>query len=275
MDTLSEQQIVDKINNRETFQANIEGNGFNIKINHYQPALCAAIHNGGNMRPELVENCLLDQSERYYEEDPFTGSFIEQQAITMIGNDSRYEYDLNRNTDECVYETAWGKDVWKEPLSEQAITQSKAKHAQFFRVVSAVVEALVKDFGQCIVYDIHSYNFRRHEREDLPVFNLGTSTVKSEKWRSIIDNWLAALQNMKVDGVNVTAGENDIFFGKGNLAGHCHGLYDDVLVLATEVKKVFMDEVRGEEDETVLPSLQKAFNHTVTDSIASNKKIHK
>jgi hypothetical protein len=275
MAILSEQEIIEKINNRETFNASIDGNGFSIKIDRYEPALCAAIHNGGNIRSELAENCLLEQSERYYEEDPFTGSFIAQQAITMIGNDSRYEYDLNRNTDECVYETAWGKDIWKEPLTDDAIAQSKSKHAQFFRVVSSLVEALVKDFGQCVVYDIHSYNFRRHEREDLPVFNLGTSTVKSEKWRPIIDNWLEALQNMKVEGVNVTAAENDIFFGKGNLAGHCHGLYDDVLVLATEVKKVFMDELRGEADETVLPSLEKAFNATVADSIASNKKVHK
>ncbi len=275
MTILSEQEIIEKINNRETFNASIEGNGFSIKIDRYEPALCAAIHNGGNIRPELAENCLLDQSERYYEEDPFTGSFIDQQAITMIGNNSRYEYDLNRNTDECVYETAWGKDIWKEPLSDDAIAQSKAKHAQFFRVVSAVVEALVKDFGQCVVYDIHSYNFRRHEREDLPVFNLGTSTVKSEKWRPIIDKWLAALQSMKVDGVKVTAGENDIFFGKGNLAGHCHGLYDDVVVLATEVKKVFMDELRGEADETVLPSMQAVFNRTVTENIAGTSKVHK
>ncbi|MFV1982080.1 MAG: N-formylglutamate amidohydrolase [Thiohalomonadales bacterium] len=275
MNMLSEQEIIEKIHNRETFNATIEGDSFSMKIERYEPALCAAIHNGSNMRPELVENCLLDQSERYYEEDPFTGSFIEQQPITMIAHDSRYEYDLNRHFDECVYVTAWGKDIWKQPLAEKEIKLSKDKHAQFFRVVSAVVEALAKDFGFCVVYDIHSYNFRRHEREDLPVFNLGTSTVKNEKWRPIIDKWLAALQNMQVDGIKVTAAENDIFFGKGNLAGHCHGLYDDVLVLATEVKKVFMDELRGEADETVLPSLQQTFNATVKDNTARNLKIHK
>jgi hypothetical protein len=277
MTTLSEEEILEKINNREIFTATIDGGGFTLKIEKYEPAMSAAIHDGGNMRPELVDNCLLSLEERYYEEDPYTGSFVEQQPITLIAHDSRYEYDLNRTTDECVYETAWGRECWKEPQSEEAIATSKAKHAQFYRIVSAVVEALAEDFGQCIVYDNHSYNYRRHERTDLPVFNLGTSSVKSEKWRPVIDRWLDALKNMKVDGTEITAAENDIFYGKGYLAGHCHGLYDNVLVLATESKKVFMNELTGEPDEVVLPSLQKAYNQAVKENTAAyiRKNIHR
>ena len=275
MSTLSEQAIIEKINQREHFQATIDGGAFSINIEKYQPALCAAIHNGGNFRSSLTDNCLLSQAERYYEEDPYTGSFINQQAITLIAHDSRYEYDLNRHYDECVYETAWGKEIWKQALSTEEVAISKEKHAQFFRIVSVVVEALAKDFGFCVVYDMHSYNYRRHERTDLPVFNLGTTSVKSEKWRPIIDSWLAALKAIKVEGADITAAENDIFYGKGNLAAHCHGLYDDVLVLATEVKKVFMDELSGEADTTVLPSMQKVFNQTVSHHIKTNLKIHK
>ncbi len=263
MSVLLESVIIEKIKKRELFTATVDGGGFTLKIDKYEPAMSAAIHDGGNFRKELVDNCLLSKSERYYEEDPYTGSFISQQAITLIGHDSRYEYDLNRNFDECVYETAWGKEIWKQPLSEQMITTSKKKHAQFYRIVSAIVEALVEDFGQCIVYDNHSYNYKRHERKDLPVFNLGTSSVKSEKWRPVINTWLHALKNMSVDGSDITAAENDIFYGKGFLAGHCHGLYDNVLVLATESKKVFMDELTGEADQRVLPSMQKAYNETI------------
>jgi len=269
MTTLSEDAIINKIKNRETFTATIDGGGFTLKIEKYEPALSAAIHNGGNLRSELADNCLLTEAERYYEEDPYTGSFIEKQPITLIGQDSRYEYDLNRNTQNCVYETAWGKDVWKSPLSDDAIATSKAKHAQFYRIVSAVVEALVEDFGQCIVYDNHSYNYQRHERKDLPVLNLGTSSVKDEKWRPVINSWLSALKNMSVNGVVVTAAENDIFYGKGYLAAHCHGLYDDVLVLATEAKKVFMNELTGEADKIVLPSLQDVYNSTVKNHTAT------
>jgi len=278
MSQLSEQSIIANINQRKTFNTTIEGGAFTLKIDRYEPALCAAIHNGGNIRPLLAESCLLSQSERYYEEDPHTGSFIEHQAITLIAHDSRYEYDLNRNHEECVYTTAWGKEVWKEPLAAAEITASKEKHAQFFRIVSAVVEALVKDFGQCLVYDIHSYNHRRHERKDTPVFNLGTTSVKSEKWRPVIDGWLAAMKSMQVDGVDITAAENDVFLGKGNLAAHCHSLYDNVLVLATEVKKVFMDELTGAPDATVLPSLQTVFNNSVRENTAvytKGIKVHR
>jgi len=276
MNRLPEAAIIDKIKNREIFTATIEDGAFTLKIEKYEPAFSAAIHDGGNFRAELEKNCLLSQAERYFEEDPFTGSFIEQQPITLIAHDSRYEYDLNRNTDECVYETAWGKEIWKQPLSAEAIAISKEKHARFYRIVSALAEALAEDFGQCIVYDNHSYNFRRHDRNDLPVFNLGTTSVKHERWRPVIDAWLAALKNMQVEGIEVTAAENDIFYGKGNLAGHCHGLYDDVLVLATETKKVFMDELSGKADEKVLTSLQKMYNRTVSGHTAAYiKSLHR
>ena len=269
METLSEQAMMEKITRRETFSATVDGGGFSLKIDRYEPAMSAAIHNGGNLRAPLTELCLLSQAERYYEEDPFTGNFIAEQPITMIGNDSRYEYDLNRSTDLCVYETAWGREVWKTPLSEQAIAQSKEKHAQFYRIVSAVVEALVEDFGRCLVYDTHSYNYRRHERSDLPVFNLGTTSVKSDSWRPAIDAWLGALKGMSVDGVGVTAAENDIFFGKGYLAAHCHGRYDNVLVLATEVKKVYINELSGDPEPQVLPSMQRRYNETVQANTAN------
>lgn len=266
MTVLSEQEIINHIKNRNTFAATIDTNGFEIKVEKYEPAFAAAIHNGCHLRTELAQNSLLTQAERYYEEDPHTGSFINNQPITMIGHDSRYEYDLNRITDECVYETAWGKSVWKTPLTAQQIAASKEKHAQFYRVVGALVDALTEDFGQCIVYDTHSYNYKRHERKDLPVFNLGTSTVKSNAWRPVIDIWLQALKDMQVKGVDVTAAENDIFFGKGYLAGYCHGHYDNVLVLATEVKKVYMDELTGEDDPVVLPAIQDQFNKTVREN---------
>ncbi len=114
MITLPEEAILEKIKDREIFTATIDGGGFTLKIEKYEPAMSAAIHDGGNMRSELVANCLLSESERYYEEGPYTGSFVEQQSITLIAHDSRYEYDLNRNTDACVYETARGKECWNK-----------------------------------------------------------------------------------------------------------------------------------------------------------------
>lgn len=272
MTTLSEADIIEKINRRQCFIATIDTCAFTLKIDSYEPVFSAAIHNGGNFRQELVENCLLSQGDRYYEEDPYTGSFIDKQPITLIGHDSRYEYDLNRATEDCVYETAWGKEIWKTPLNQEAITASKAKHAQFYRIVSALTEALIEDFGECIVYDIHSYNFKRHERTDLPVFNIGTSTVHDKRWRPVIKAWLETLTTIPINGVAITAAENDIFQGKGFLAGYCHNKYENALVLATEVKKVFMDELTGEADRKVLPSMQHQFNEITGKHSATYKQ---
>lgn len=265
MEKLTEQEIIQKIANRECFVATSEDNAFTIKIDKYVPVMSAAIHNGGQFREELKDNCLLSQEERYYEEDPHTGSFIEEQAITLIGNDSRYEYDLNRNTQECVYETAWGKEIWKKPQTEETIAFSKGKHARFYRIVAAIVEALREDFGECVVYDNHSYNYRRHERQDLPVINIGTSSVKSEKWRPVIDSFITRLRGMNVPSLDITVAENDIFYGKGYLAQFCHERYDNVLVLATESKKVFMNELTGQAEADILPTYKAEYNKAIAD----------
>ncbi len=264
MSYLSEKEIILKIENRELFKATIESGAFTVKIDSYEPAFSTAIHNGDRLSQELVDNCLLSQKERYQEEDPYTGSFIDRQAITIINHDSRYEYDLNRKPEDCVYETAWGKKVWEKQLNKAEDLASRKKHAQFYRILHTLIEALRKDFGQCIVYDIHSYNYKRYERKDLPVFNIGTSSIKNDGWRPIIIAWLAALQKCKIDPVPITVAENDIFLGKGYLAMSCHERYDNVLVLATEVKKVFMDELTGEPDVQVLSSLQKEFNNAIS-----------
>jgi len=59
MPTLSESEIIDKIKNRDVFFATIEGGAFSIKIDKYEPAFSAAIHNGVNLRSELADNCIL------------------------------------------------------------------------------------------------------------------------------------------------------------------------------------------------------------------------
>ena len=54
------------------------------------------------------------------------------------------------------------------------------------------------------------------------------------------------------------------------MAAFCHGNYDGTLVLATEAKKVFMDELTGEADSVVLPSLQKAYNASIAKLTLKN-----
>jgi hypothetical protein len=78
------------------------------------------------VRAELLGKIALDDYERWYEEDPHTADFIASMPITLVAHDSRYEYELNRK--QPVYEEAWGKKVWKKPLSKKELKISVQKH---------------------------------------------------------------------------------------------------------------------------------------------------
>ena len=126
MQKLQTNTAIQKIQNGEAFEAFVN-DSFYLKIDEYVPYVCAAIHNGHELREDLTLKCRLSEKERLYEEDPFTGDFISSLPITIIGNDSRFEYDLNRDPKSCVYETAWGKEVWTEAFSERDTVLSKAR----------------------------------------------------------------------------------------------------------------------------------------------------
>jgi N-formylglutamate amidohydrolase len=51
-----------------------------------------------------------------------------------------------------------------------------AKHNAFYKVVTALMEKLEALHPKCVVYDMHSYNWRRWPRE-VPTWNLGTENV--------------------------------------------------------------------------------------------------
>ena len=93
---------------------------------------------GVDYSSELKSKIALSEFERWYEEDPHTAAFIEALPITLIGHDSRYEYDLNRKPEDCIYDVAWGKKVWKKKLTSKETQTSLKKHDNFFRVVKAL-----------------------------------------------------------------------------------------------------------------------------------------
>ena len=184
---LSVDQIIERIQKGKNFEAESENASFYIKIADYVPYVCTAIHDGHNFREELHEKIIHTDQERWYEEDPKTLDFISSFPIVLAGKDSRFEYDLNRGPETAVYKDAWGKDVWEPELSEKERETSLEKHADFFRVVHVLITKLEQLFKACVVYDMHSYNYKRHEHE-VPVFNLGTERINNKKYGAIKTN---------------------------------------------------------------------------------------
>tara|TARA_R110000787_G_scaffold203793_1_gene314388 strand:- start:1100 stop:1930 length:831 start_codon:yes stop_codon:yes gene_type:complete len=240
---LSVNQIIEKIANEEIFHAVSEDYSFTIKIDKYVHYMCGAVHNGHQFRKELWDNCVHSEYERWFEEDPATKEMVHSHPIVIAGMDSRFEYDLNRSPETAIYEDAWGKRLWYSSLSDKKRAKSLTKHENFYRIVQALVSKLEEKFGVCIVYDMHSYNWKRWDRE-VPTWNLGTSNIDNNRFGKEVENWRAILEKMPLqNGIPQTAKINDTFQGNGYFLKYITQNFENTLVLATEIAKVYCDEL--------------------------------
>ncbi|NOU50474.1 flavohemoglobin expression-modulating QEGLA motif protein [Pseudoalteromonas sp. JBTF-M23] len=266
--TLSESQCIELIKKGECFHAGVESGAFIIKIDEYSPIICAAIHNGHNLRSDLEKSFLLTKEERFFEEDPYTDELISSFPIQLIGNDSRFEYDLNRaKTLSTYFKTAWNKQVWKKPLSSAQRAKSHKKHQAFYNVLEAIVAEVEHRFKNAIIFDIHSYNYKRIER-DTPTFNIGSSQIDVERWGKVAEQFEKQLNKIELPNIDVRAATDEVFQGRGYLISHVNAHFDNTLVLPTEVKKVFMDETSGEVYPLVLEELKAGFKNAVSETAA-------
>ncbi|WP_298533845.1 N-formylglutamate amidohydrolase [uncultured Algibacter sp.] len=242
MERLSVDHIIEKIKNQEVFEAVSFDYAFTIKIESYVSYACAAIHDGHQFRKELWENCMHTEYERWYEEDPETKNMVQSHPIVMAGCDTRFEYDLNRAPADAVFETAWGKQLWHEPLSAEMKTKSLHKHENFYKVVRALISTLESKFGFCTVYDMHSYNWKRWDRE-VPTWNLGTRNLDNERFGDVIEAWRESLGEIIFPkGIKSSSKINDTFQGNGYFLKFITKEFKNTLVLATEIAKVYCDE---------------------------------
>ncbi|MCA0153112.1 N-formylglutamate amidohydrolase [Winogradskyella vincentii] len=273
MQRLSINSIISKIEAEEIFHAVSDDYSFTLKIDNYVPYVCGAVHDGHQFRRALWDKCLHTEYERWYEEDPETKNMVISHPILIAGCDSRFEYDLNRPPEEAVFETAWGKELWKEPLSDKEKAQSLQKHNNFYKVVEALISKIESKFGVCIVYDMHSYNWKRWDRE-VPTWNLGTSNIDNERFGDQVESWRQMLAGIKLPhGIKQTASENNTFYGNGYFLKFITKNFQNTLVLATEIAKVYCDELDRiiypevvvaveEQLRTLLPKHAEAFYNT-------------
>ena len=254
MQKLSVNDIIKKIHNEDIFEAVSEDYSFTIKIDSYVHYACAAIHDGHQFRKELWDSCIHTEYERWYEEDPCTKEMVKTHPIVIAGCDSRFEYDLNSPPEEAVFETAWGKQLWKYPLPEDMKVRSLEKHNNFYKVVEALITKLEDKFGICVVYDMHSYNWRRWDRE-VPTWNLGTSNIDNDRFGDNIELWRQSLSEIKFpEAIESTSKINDTFFGNGYFLKFITKNFKNTLVLATEIAKVYCHEY----DQIIYPEVVKA-----------------
>ena len=266
MQRLPISEIIAKITAEETFEAVADDYSFTLKIDAYEPYVCGAVHDGHQFRKELWANCLHTEYERWFEEDPCTKEFVKTHPIVLAGCDSRFEYDLNRDPENAIYEDAWGKKLWKEPLNPIHHKKSLEKHTAFYSVVHALMAKLEDKFGVVVVYDMHSYNWRRWDRE-VPVINLGTSNIDMDRFGDAVEKWRLSLSELQLpNDVEATSKINDTFQGNGYFLKYITKNFKNTLVLATEFKKIYCDELR----ELIFPEVV----HAIEQQLQSRLKDH-
>lgn len=275
MEKLTIEQIISKINAEETFNAVSSDYSFTLKIDSYVHYVCGAVHDGHQFRKELWDNCLHTEYDRWYEEDPETKNMVITHPIVIAGMDSRFEYDLNRAPDNAIYEDAWGKRLWETPLPEEQKQKSLAKHSAFYKVVNALIAKIESKFGVCVVYDMHSYNWKRWDRE-VPTWNLGTANVDNQRFAIDIMEWSKSLGELQLpNGIKSTSKVNDTFKGNGYFLKFISQNFQNTLVLATEIAKVYCDEYEYIMYPEVVASVELQLRNRVVQHAQAFYKRHK
>ena len=257
-------EIIQNIKQGIAFETFSEDSSFYIKVDKYVPYVCTAIHAGHNLRKSFIDKILLTDYERWFEEDPVTDVFIKSLPITIVANDSRFEYDLNRNREDCVYETAWGKKVWKTSISNDDKNISLQKFDDFYQIIDELITKLKEIHKNIIVYDIHSYNLRGDESK--PVFNIGTERINNIKYDKYTEFWKKELSKIEFVSVESRAAINEVFYGKGYFLKHITTKFENTLVLATEVSKIYCNENTAVLYPVIIENLQKQLKTAILNN---------
>lgn len=249
--------------------------GFAWSLDFSSPFIATAIHSGRHVPDEMLPVMEMTSARRLFEEDCATDIMIQGLPNAVWGLDSRAVYDLNRSLDltlPLTPEKFWGATVYKQPPTSEMNRKNIAAYEAFYRFMGTCITYMLEKFNYCIVYDIHSYNIIRQMDKGIhhpPVFNLGTHFLDRKKWAREIDLWLEMLGRIPLPGIESTVAENHVFMGKGELS-RCLTQWDPrILVLPTEVSKIYMDEMEGKVYTDVIIALQKGLSQAVQSHVAA------
>lgn len=244
-----------------------------IELGHPTPLVTAAIHDGHHIRENLIGLSGLSDSERLREEDPYTGVWAELSPNQIIGQHSRFEFDLNRPPDKAIYRVpsdAWGLNVWEQEPSRQMLDHSRQIYQDIYQEIKDKVSQLVQRVGIVVILDIHSYNHRRQgpdapedDPELNPEINVGTGTMDRDFWATLVDGFITDLSGFDYMGRHLDVRENIKFKG-GYFPSFIHRHFkESVCCISVEMKKFFMDEWSGKPDWPQIDAIGQALKSTL------------
>jgi N-formylglutamate amidohydrolase len=219
------------------------------------PIVATAIHDGHQIRTDLLDLFNLTDSERLREEDPFTARWLNSFDNRITVHNSRFEVDVNRPRDKAVYmlpEDAWGLKVWRQKLPDDVALASLQVYDDFYSECERYFDNLLTLHEKIIVLDIHSYNYRRDSRDveadplENPEINIGTKNMDRELWDPVVGTLIEQFRSFDYSGRELDVRENVKFKG-GYFGQWLYERYENnICPISIEFKKFFMDEWIGE-----------------------------
>ncbi|MFA0963201.1 N-formylglutamate amidohydrolase [Roseivirga sp. BDSF3-8] len=248
------------------------------------PLITFAIHDGHDIRPELAEKYNLSDKERLREEDPFTRAFTEVSPNRMVGSRSRFEVDLNRPPSKAVYlkpEDAWGLEVWKKKPTKKEIERSMKIYKAFYDHVHTLITTTIEQFGFALIYDIHSYNYKREgprkeaDPDENPEINLGTEFNDLAIWEPVVGSMAASIRKADYFGRSLDVREN-VKFGGGYFPEWIYEHFGSrCLCISIEFKKIFMSEWKGKAHREKVERLKEILAGTVEPTLKAARIVAK
>ena len=237
------------------------------------PLLATAVHDGHELRDDVMTHMALDELGRLREEDPYTGAWTKVAPSRVVGLRSRFQVDLNRPREHAVYRTAddaWGLTVWKDQPPRAMFDQSLVEYDSFYDAMRKLLTRIAGEHGHFVVFDLHTYNHRRGgphgplaDPEGNPQVNIGTGTMDRQRWAPVVDAFIDNLRAFDFPGGKLDVRENVKFRG-GNWPRWIHENFPESgIVIAIEFKKFFMDEWTGEADPSAVDAIADALEFTV------------
>jgi N-formylglutamate amidohydrolase len=208
------------------------------------------------------------------EEDPFTGRWTQVCENRIIAHFSRFEVDLNRPREKCIYlepEDAWGLNIWHSKPSIEIINKILSKYDRFYDQVDDGLKQLLQRNERIVVLDLHSYNHLREGPDNPPAdpqinpeVNIGTGSMDRRYWAPVVERFLGDLSNFNFIGKSLDVRENVKFKG-GYFSRWIHEKFPrKVCCLSIEFKKFFMDEWTGKGDEKQINEIYALLNSTLS-----------
>jgi N-formylglutamate amidohydrolase len=112
-----------------------------------------------------------------------------------------------------------------------------------------MIKKYVRRFGKIFIYDVHSYNYKVRSSgnsDENPDINIGTGNIDNEYWKELTTGFICNLKAFDFAGSHLDVRENIKFKGGFFSKWINENFGNDVCVLSVEIKKIYMNELKGE-----------------------------